>query len=85
MSKKSKLIERLLQRPKNFTWDEACSLMQKCGFELVNAGGSARMFRHQVTGQKVRLHEPHPENTLKRYVIDSLIEALSICGDIQDI
>jgi predicted RNA binding protein YcfA (HicA-like mRNA interferase family) len=82
VSKKSKLLERLQQRPKDFTWEEACTLMRQCGFALVKNRGSARMFRHPRTGQKVRLHEPHPENTLKRYALDDLIEALTNAQEI---
>lgn len=52
--------------------------MKACGFTLTNArgGGSGRMFRNEITKQKVRLHEPHPQKTLLPYMIDILIEAL---------
>lgn len=83
MSKKIKLFERLCERPKNFTWDEACSLMRQCGFTLKNGSGSARMFVHASTRQKVRLHEPHPRNTLLPYMVDILIEALREAGEIE--
>lgn len=85
MSKKAKLIQKLTSEPKGFTWAEATSLMRACGFILLNArgGGSGRMFRHEVTGQKVRLHEPHPQNTLLPYMVELLIEALEIAGEIE--
>jgi predicted RNA binding protein YcfA (HicA-like mRNA interferase family) len=82
VSKKSKLIERMKARPRNFTWDEACSLMKSCGFEISSGSGSRRMFRHSITGQRVHIHKPHPENTLKRYVLDELIETLTDAGEI---
>ncbi len=58
--------------------------MSACGFELMNArgGGSGRMFVHALTRQKVRLHEPHPQNTLLPYMLDELIDALKIAGEI---
>lgn len=83
MSRKSKLIARLCGRPKDFTWDEACTLMKQCGFGLKNRSGSARMFVHVQSHQKVRLHEPHPQNTLLPYMVDRLIEALQDAGDIE--
>lgn len=82
MSKKSKLIARLQSQPKNFTWDEAVTLMKQSGFTLLKPGGSARMFRHVKTGFKVRLHEPHPENTLKPYMVDILLEGLKAAGEL---
>lgn len=86
MSKKAKLIQKLTSEPKGFTWADTKSLMISCGFKLVNArgGGSGRMFRNEATKQKVRLHEPHPQNTLLPYMIDVLIEALVIAGEIEE-
>jgi hypothetical protein len=82
VSKKSKLLERLQERPRDFTWDEACTLMKHCGFELKKGSGSARMFSHVQSGLKVRLHEPHPQNTLLRYMVNALIDALVEVGEI---
>lgn len=39
------------------------------------------MFVHQSTGKKVRLHEPHPRNTLLPYMIDLVIECLRDIGE----
>ena len=84
MSKKSKLIERLLGRPKDFTWEEACTLMRQCDFAMQSWSGSARMFTHRTTKQRVRLHEPHPRNTLLPYMVKELIEALKDAGEISE-
>lgn len=86
MSRKDKLIAKLKSRPKNFTWDETTTLMSACNFKLMNArgGGSGRMFVHQATRQKVRLHEPHPQNTLLPYMLSELIEALICAGEIEE-
>ena len=84
MSKKLKLIERLREKPKNFTWDEAGKLMGSCGFVLRKQSGSARMFVHTTTRVKVRLHEPHPEKTLLPYMLDRLIEGLLAAGEIEE-
>lgn len=84
MSRKAKLIQKLKNEPKGFTWDDATTLMRMCGFKLLNArgGGSGRMFRHEVTAQKVKLHEPHPRNILLPYMVNVLIDALRDAGEI---
>ena len=86
VSRKDKLIAKLRARPKDFTWDEACTLMKQCGFAYIKSsgGGAARMFVHQVTRIKVRLHEPHPQNTLLPYMIDQLLEGLRNAGELEE-
>ncbi len=83
MSKKEKLIDKLVSCPSNFTWDEATKLMKQCGFELVKNNGSRRVFRH-TTGLKIFLHEPHPQNTLLEYAMKDLIEGLKTVGEINE-
>jgi predicted RNA binding protein YcfA (HicA-like mRNA interferase family) len=83
VSQKQKLLERLKGKPKNFTWDEVLKLMAVCGFRLVNKSGSARMFVHEATRVKVRLHEPHPQPTLFPYMVDQLIEGLRAAGEME--
>jgi predicted RNA binding protein YcfA (HicA-like mRNA interferase family) len=82
VSRQAKLLAKLTAQPapKDFTWDEACTLMRQCGFEKRNGKGSGRLFRHPDTKQKVRLHEPHPANTLKPYMLKELIDALKNAG-----
>lgn len=78
MSKKEKLISKLLQRPKDFTWNELTSLLQSFGYKEVKkgkSGGSRRRFAHN-SAATITLHKPHPQNILKRYAIDQIIEVL---------
>lgn len=82
MSKKDKLLEKLLSRPANFTWDEAVNLMKHHHFRLVKQSGSRRVFRHD-SGLKVFLHEPHPQNTLLDYAMEKLIDGLRSTGEIE--
>jgi hypothetical protein len=85
VSKKTKLLEKLRSQPKDFTWDEATALMRMCGFKLLPArgGGSGRMFVHEKSHARVRLHEPHPRKTLLPYMVELLKEALEETGELQ--
>lgn len=79
MTKKEKLIKRLKSKPKDFTWSELTSLLNKLDFIEVktgNTGGSRRRFINS-SNVVMTLHEPHPGNILKRYQIEQIIEILS--------
>ena len=83
MSKRDKLIERLLQKPIDFEYDEARTLLGKFGYKEDNRGhasGSRVAFVHTETRHIIRLHKPHPHNILKKYQIDQLIEELENQG-----
>jgi len=84
LSKKTKLIERLKRKPtpRDFTWNEAVTVMESSGFRLVKSQGSGRMFVHDKTGLKVRLHEPHPQKTLLPYMVDALLDGLMEAGEL---
>jgi hypothetical protein len=78
MSRKEKLISRFQQRPKDFTWDELTSLLKFIGYREVKAGktgGSRRRFVHH-SAATITLHKPHPQNILKRYAIDQVLDVL---------
>ena len=78
MSKKEKLIAKLQQRPKDFTWNELASLLKSLGYVEIKTGktgGSRRRFIHQ-TAPTITLHKPHPQNTLKMYAIDQILKLL---------
>lgn len=49
MSRKDKLLEKLLQKPKDFTFDEMVSLLSYLGYELKQGGtGSGVKFIRMV-------------------------------------
>ncbi len=83
MAKRDILLARLLSRPKDFTWAEACTLMKNCGFTLENRKGSRRMFIH-LTGLKVGIHEPHSRPALLPYELDYLIDGLKAVSAIKE-
>lgn len=79
MTRKDKLTERLLQRPRDFTWDELVRLLGSLGFEAVKGGktgGSRQRFVHPASGAVISLHRPHPHKELRSYQLDQVIEAL---------
>jgi predicted RNA binding protein YcfA (HicA-like mRNA interferase family) len=69
MTRKAKLIQRLFNRPKDFTWGELAQVLNSLGYEQINGSGSARKFIHP-NGHLILLHEPHPRPELKRYAIE---------------
>lgn len=76
MGKKEKLLERLQQRPKDFTWDELTSLLKILGYTQKKSGktgGSRRRFVHPAA-PAITLHKPHPNNIVKKYVINDILE-----------
>ena len=79
MSRKQKLINRLYLRPKDFTYDEARTLLGLCGFTEDNKGrtsGSRVMFVNKILDRNFRLHKPHPNSILKDYQIKELFELI---------
>ena len=78
MSRKDKLLLRLKQRPKDFTWDELSVLLKSFGYKQVKSGktgGSRRRFIHSESAS-ITLHKPHPNKILKMYIIDDILEIL---------
>jgi len=78
MSRKKKLLTRLQKRPKDFTWDELTSLLKSLGYresKTGKTGGSRRRFLHE-SAPTITLHKPHPQNALKRYTIDQIVDLL---------
>jgi hypothetical protein len=79
MTKRKKAIERLLSRPKDFTYVEIESLLKSFGYEEAKTGktaGSRRAFISKERKHIIRLHKPHPDPILKMYQIDFIIEEL---------
>ena len=78
MSRREKLIERLLSRPSDFTFDEVVTLFGHFGYSIARAGktGGSRVAFANDEGDYIRLHKPHPRNILKQYQVDDIITAL---------
>ena len=83
VSRKQKLIERLYSCPKDFTYDEARTLLGLCGCTEDTKGrtsGSRVMFINKILDANFRLHKPHPNNLLKDYQIKELLEFIKKLG-----
>lgn len=78
MGQKEKLIQRLKTKPKDFTYDDAETLLEYLSYTRSNKGktsGSRVMFVSDEHGC-ILLHKPHPQKELKAYQIKQLIERL---------
>ncbi len=79
MGQKEKLIRKLKSNPKDFTFDEAESLLGCFTYHRSNKGktsGSRVMFTSEEYQSKILLHKPHPRKELPEYQIKQLIEQL---------
>jgi hypothetical protein len=83
MSKDQKLIVRLLSKPKDFTYNELCRVLNSLGYEESQSGktsGSRVAYIDKSINHIIRLHKPHPGNELKQYQIELVIEELKSRG-----
>ncbi len=78
MSKKGKLLLRLLSIPKDFSWTELVTLLAYLGFEETKKGKTGGSRRKFIDGHKrvIMLHKPHPGNIVKEYAVRQVIEYL---------
>ena len=79
MGQKEKLIRKLKSNPKDFTFDEAESLLSYFTFHRSNKGktsGSRVVFTSEEYKTKILLHKPHPRKELLEYQVKQLIEQL---------
>ena len=78
MGQKEKLIKRLKSKPKDFTFEEAETLLRYFGYFRNDKGktsGSRVMF-YSDDRASILLHKPHPRKELLMYQIKQLIEVL---------
>ncbi len=83
MSKKDKLVEKLLKKPKDFTFNEMKSLLSYFGYGLKQGGkGSGVKFIKEGSNEIINFHKPHPDGILKHYVLEQVIEKLRKDGSL---
>ena len=78
MSRIEKEIERLKSKPKDYTYDELKSLLNKLGFFEYNKGrtSGSRVEFKDAYGRKITLHKPHPSNIIKIYKVNDMLNDL---------
>ena len=79
MSKVEKLIQRLKNNPKDFSYLDLRRILLHFGYEEVKTGktsGSRVAFYKEDTQHIIRLHKPHPKPILKGYQVQMLINEL---------
>lgn len=79
MGKKDKLIKKLRSDPKDFTFEEAETLLAMLSYYRSDKGrtsGSRVMFTSSEHGTKILLHKPHPEKELRSYQVKQLVDVL---------
>ena len=78
MGQKEKLIERLKSKPRDFTFDDAETLLGYFSYYRSNKGrtsGSRVMFISKDFAP-ILLHKPHPRKELQDYQVKQLVEIL---------
>lgn len=77
MGRKGKLIARLKDNPKDFTFDEMKNILELLGFEMSNKGKTSGSRVKFLKGNiAVILHKPHPRKELLEYQIKQILEIL---------
>ena len=78
VTQKDKLIKRLKGRPRDFTFEEAETLLRYLNYVRTDKGktsGSRVMFVHDEQ-KPIMLHKPHPRKELKAYQVNQLLSLL---------
>ena len=81
MGKKEKLLNRLESLPRDFTFDEARSLMESCGYRMSTGGKTGGSRVKFYLGKKVfAIHKPHPRKELLEYQVKEILSELKEKG-----
>lgn len=76
MSKKEKMIERLLSVPTDYTFFELKRLSSKLGCVLSQNGSGSRCMLISPQGSRFLFHKPHSYGYFKEYAVKDLISFL---------
>lgn len=74
MTRKQKLLKRLLASPKNVRFSDAVTLAEAFGFRLSRTSGSHRIFVHSEVPQLLNLQEVDGE--AKPYQVRQLLQLI---------
>ena len=76
MGKHEKLLVRLKSRPKDFSFQEATTLLAGFGYALDQSGSGSRVKFEHDQHVAIYMHKPHPSPVLKPYQVDVVINTL---------
>lgn len=76
MGKHAKLLAKLKNRPKDFTFQELVVLLAGFGYVLNQSGSGSRVRFEHVYCAPVLMHKPHPSPVLKPYQVDVVLDIL---------
>lgn len=85
MSKLEKAKQRILLRPKDYTYTEARYLLSQIGFGEYQKGktsGSRVKFYRETDGRMILLHKPHPSDVMKLGAVKQLVDYLVQLGEL---
>lgn len=85
MSQFEKAKERLLFCPKDYTYSEASTLLNKLGFVEMNKGktsGSRVRFYRQSDEKMIDFHKPHPNPEMDIAAVKMLKDFLENIGEL---
>ena len=83
MTQLTKLLTKLKDRSRIFTYRELHALLLHLGYVEIKKGktsGSRRAFHNQANNHIIRLHKPHPGDELKTYQRNMIIQELEKHG-----
>lgn len=80
MSKHEKLIDRLLEVPADFSWDELVRVLSAYGYKEVPSSGSHRRFVNPETERVITglVRPHHPRKDVGRKYLRNVIEHLNL-------
>lgn len=78
MTKRGKLLDRILTKPRDFTWDELTKVLNGFGYKQISVGrtGGSRARFLSDNFPPIILHKPHPKPILKQYQLEDIISLL---------
>lgn len=78
MGKKEKLIQRVKSSPKDFTFEEASTLLGYFNYSQGSKGktSGSRVIFTSADHPPVLLHKPHPRKELLEYQVKQLVDIL---------
>lgn len=85
MSQLVKAKERILSKPKDYTYTEAKVFLKQLGFEEKNKGktsGSRVSFFRESDGRVILLHKPHPGDVMDIGAVKGLVAYLREMGEL---